>query len=188
MNGGSMAKSTIAWSDIKPVVAGMNQTELVVLVRDLFRISSENRVFLAARLLPEADAGLEEYRQRIIEQFRTRHSFPPLKLGEARKAIREYRKATSDINGTLDLMMTYLEAGTECTLEYGDLDESFYTSLISMMEGTEKILLDSRHHDLIRDFLPRLRHLEARAYNVAHGYDDAVAESVERIAAAVEEE
>jgi hypothetical protein len=181
-----MAKSTVTWSDLKSVAARMSQSDLVDLVRDLYRISAENRTFLTVRLLPEAPAGLEEYRQRIVEQFRSRYSFPPLKLGEARKAIREYRKATSDMSGTLDLMMTYLEAGTGCTLEYGDLDEPFYDSLVSMMHGVEKILLDPRYHDLIHDFLPRLRQLEESADEIAHGYGDAVAESVERIAGAAE--
>jgi hypothetical protein len=176
------------WSDIKPAVVPMNQSDLIELLRDLFRISAENRAFLAARLLPEAGVGLEEFRQRIIEQFQTRYDFPPLKLGEARRAIREYRKAAGDIVGTLDLMMTYLEAGTTCTLEYGDLDEPFYDSLVSMMYGVEKILLDPRYHDLIHDFLPRLRQLTNQTYDIAHGYGDAVEESVERIVAAAEGE
>ena len=108
-----MATSTVKWSHIKPDVVSLNQSELIELVCDLFRISAENRAFLTARLIPDRDAGLEDYRKRIIEQFRTRYDFLPLRPGEARRAINEYCKVTSDIDRTVDLMITYLEADTE---------------------------------------------------------------------------
>jgi hypothetical protein len=50
-------------------------------------------------------------------------------LGEARKAIREYRKATGDIPGTIELLLVFCETGAEFTNEFGDIDERFYDSL-----------------------------------------------------------
>lgn len=46
-------------------------------------------------------AALEKYRARIINQFFPGRGFGKLKLGEARRAIRDYRKAAGDIPGTL---------------------------------------------------------------------------------------
>ena len=66
---------------------------------------------------------LEKYRSKIVDQFFPARGEGKLKLGEARKAIRDYRKATGDIPGTAELLMTYVENGTKFTHDYGDIDE-----------------------------------------------------------------
>src|SRR5689334_11242652 len=90
--------------------------------------SADNKLFLATRLSPEVIGAeaLEPYRKRIIVQFFPPRGFGKLNLREARQAIRDYRKATSDLAGTLELMMTYVENGTAFTREYGDISEGFY--------------------------------------------------------------
>lgn len=62
---------------------------------------------------------LETYRSKIVEQFFPKRGVGKLKLGEARKAIRDYRKATGNIPGTAELLMTYVENGAEFTHQYG---------------------------------------------------------------------
>ena len=41
-----------------------------------------------------------------MAQFFPARGIGKLKLGEARKAIRDYRKATGDLSGTAELLMT----------------------------------------------------------------------------------
>jgi hypothetical protein len=41
------------------------------------------------------------------------------------RAIRDYRKATGNLHGTVELLMTYVENGAEFTSDYGDMDEGF---------------------------------------------------------------
>jgi hypothetical protein len=55
------------------------------------------------------------------------------RLRDARHLIRDYRKATKDTVGTLDLMLHYVETGTEFTNTYGDINEPFYNSLESVL-------------------------------------------------------
>jgi len=74
---------------------------------------------------------LEKYRGKIVEQFCPARGEAKLKLGEARKAIKEYWKATGDVSGKAELLMTYVEQGAEFTCDYGDIDERFYNSLES---------------------------------------------------------
>lgn len=72
------------------------------------RPCADNRDFLEARCQAEDGGGaaLEKYRRKIIEQFFPRYGIGKLKLGEARKAIRDYRKATGNLAGTLELMLS----------------------------------------------------------------------------------
>ena len=107
-------KAPAKWSQIKEKLSSLDKSGLSDLVRDLFKASADNRAFLAARFLEHGVGGvaLEEYRRRIIEQFYPKRGFGKLKLSEARKAIRDYLKATADLTGTLELMLAYVETGT----------------------------------------------------------------------------
>ena len=46
-----------------------------------------------------------------------------------KQAIREYKKATGNIPGTVELLMSYVENGVAFTGEYGDIDERFYDEI-----------------------------------------------------------
>ncbi|WP_285715357.1 hypothetical protein, partial [Proteus vulgaris] len=58
---------------------------------------------------------MEKYRAKIVEQFYPKRGEAKLKLSEARKAIKDFRKATGHVTGTAELMMTYVENGAEFT-------------------------------------------------------------------------
>jgi hypothetical protein len=111
--------------------------------KDLYDASPDNRDFLLARFQAEEDIGaaLEKYRHKIVEQFFPARGDGKLKLAEARKAIRDYRKATGNLTGTIDLMLTYVENGTEFTHEFGDINESFYNSLESVLNEMAQLLM-----------------------------------------------
>src|SRR5213593_883369 len=93
------------WSAVRRQLADWPKPALIALIKELHDASRENRDFLQARFDAENTGGdsLEKYRRRVIEQFFPQRGFGKLKLAEARKAIREYRKATGNIIGTIDL-------------------------------------------------------------------------------------
>src|SRR5687767_15031349 len=134
-------KPEVKWSDIKRQLQALEGAELLALVQGLFKLSVENRAFLAARLLG-ASAGqtlLGPYRERVGRAFYTRGGRPQLQLSEGRKAIREYQAATGDPAGSLELMLTFVEAGTHFTSEFGDIDEPFYNSLSAVLYEMDQI-------------------------------------------------
>src|SRR6266852_5950859 len=107
-------KKTIGWQNVRQQLNNWSKPALIALVKDLYDALPSNRDFLQARFQAEESAGptLEKYRHKIVEQFFPSHGFGKLKLSEARKAIRDYRKATGNLTGTIDLMLTYVENGT----------------------------------------------------------------------------
>jgi hypothetical protein len=114
--------TSVKWLQIKPVLASLDKPELIALLKDLFDHSLESRAFLSARFLAEGvpNAILDRYRKRIVEQFFPKRGDGKLDLRSARRAICDYRKATSDLAGTVDLMLIYVESGTEFTNQFGD--------------------------------------------------------------------
>ena len=130
----NMAKSSKpTWSQIKARIKHWDKAQLTGLIQDLFGHSQDNRDFLAARLLRDSigEQVLAPYLKRIESAFYNKKGWPAnrLNLKDARSAIREYQRATSDPAGTLELMLVHVETGTQFTREFGDIDEGFYDSL-----------------------------------------------------------
>ena len=146
-----------------------------------FAFTDKRRDFIQARC-QAADSGgevLESYRKRIVEQFFSKRAdgIGALKLGEARKAIRDYRKATGNLSGTAELLMTYVENGAEFTHEYGDIDEPFYNSVASVL-GELAGLLRGEAQELYPQFSERLARVEQLTDGIGWGFGDFVADVV----------
>jgi hypothetical protein len=171
-------KKPAAWSAIRQHLATWEKAALLALVKDLYEASAENRDFLEARCQAEAGGGaaLESYRKKIIEQFFPARGMGKLKLGEARKAIRDYRKATGHLPGTAELLLTYVEQGAEFTRMYGDIDERFYSSIESALEELATLL--RREAGLYPPLADRLAGVEQATEGVGWGFHDFIADVV----------
>src|SRR5665811_630078 len=92
------------WSAIRQQLATWDKPALLNLVKDLYEVADENRDFIHARSKTGEDSveAFETYRGKIVEQFFPARGDGKLKLGEARKAIRDYQKATGSLPGTAE--------------------------------------------------------------------------------------
>lgn len=172
-------KTPTNWSAIRKHLSAQSREALLALVKDLYDASSGNRNFLHARVQVEAGGGtaLEKYQRTIIEQFYPSRGFGKLKLAEARKAIRDYRNATGDLTGTIDLMLTYVENGTRFTCDFGDINEAYYNSLESVLHEMTQ-LLRNEEPALYPQFRERILQLDVYADRIGWGYGDALREHV----------
>lgn len=172
-------KKSTGWQNIRRQIEGWSKPALIALVKDLHDASPDNHDFLLARLQAEdaTGAALEKYRRKIVEQFFPARGDGKLKLAEARKAIRDYRKATGNLTGTIDLMLAYVENGTKFTHEFGDINESFYNSLESVLNEMAQLLM-REGKELYPRFRERVQRLTTFAENIGWGYGDAVRDQV----------
>lgn len=174
------------WSAARQHLATWDQPALLALVKDLYDAAAGNRDFINARCQAEDGGGevLEKYRQKVIGQFFSKkaHGMGDLKLGEARKAIRDYRKATGHILGTAELLMTYVETGVKFTNEYGDIDERFYSSVESAL-GELAALLRGDARELYPQFRERLAKVEQETDGIGWGFHDFIAGEVGQLEA-----
>ena len=101
------------WSDVKARLEALDRKGLVSLLGDLYDASVANRRFLHSRLTP-GSRDIEEYRRLVADAI---YPDPLTKrrvsVRDAAAAIVEYRRSTEDASGTVDLMLTLVEAGTE---------------------------------------------------------------------------
>ena len=131
------------------------QDELIDEVANLYKKLSSVKEYYQSSLFGDDLTVLNKYKKVVEEEFiATGRSFAPkMRLSVARKAVSDYKKVSSSNEGIADIMLTYVEAGIDCTNEYGDIDEGFYSS----MEGMYEDALDYMDkEDLIEKFKDRL--------------------------------
>jgi hypothetical protein len=89
----------------------------------------------------------------------------------AEKAINDYAKATRDNEGTADLMVYYVECGNKFTLDYGDINDAFYDTLVEMYEKAIKSVckLPKNRQE---PFRKRLEKIMKSANGMGWGYYD----------------
>lgn len=172
-----MAKTnSVGWLEIKKKLDGFDKAGLVALIKDLYNSSSDNKSFLSARFADQASNKviLEDYKERITVQFFPKRGLGKLDLREAKRAISEYSKATSDTRGRLELMLTYIETGVNFIQSYGDGPESLYDSMVSLLQDAVKIFQSPEGVDLYPEFKRRLDTLVRSSGDTGYGFGDDV--------------
>jgi hypothetical protein len=173
------------WSTLRRRLLTWEKPALLALVKDLYEADADNRDFIQARCQAGESSGelLEKYRGKIVDQFYPARGEAKLKLGEARKAIRDYCKATGDLRGTAGLLMTFVEQGSEFTHDYGDIDERFYNSVESALDELAALL-----HGEARGLYPQLSGRLARVEQITDGIGWEFHDYIADVVAQLEEE
>ena len=169
-------RSSIKWSDVKKALAALDKAACLGLLQELFKLSPQNRAFFAARFGSGAGEDLlGPFRKRMREPFYPRRGgFGSLKMDDARSAVREYEKATGDLRGTVDLMLDFVEAGSEFTHEFGDIDAAFYDSLTGMLNRAIDRLRSPEGWRLVPEMHDRLVHVAKAVGDIGWGFSDHV--------------
>jgi hypothetical protein len=165
-----------SWKDVRAALGMKDAKELLSLIQQLYSLDEDNRRFIHAKF------SLGDLLQPYKNQIETHMCPDPyeneeVSISAARKAISEYRKATGDPLGTLDLMIYFVECGTQFTLDFGDMWEEFYDSLESMFSKAVKMLkgMDKKTIDV---FLPRLEKLVRDTDGMGWGYHDGLGDAL----------
>ncbi len=126
-------------------------------------------------------ALLEKFRQRIKNDFQVTDDWgtpgSPNMFVEAHP-VTDYRQATGDLAGTLDLMLTFLEMGTWYTNQYGDIDEPYYEGLELMLDDFCGLLLANPPLYETHNLAWRLTKLLRAGGDLGWGYGDYLNEKI----------
>lgn len=166
-------QKTAGWTAIRQQIKLWPRDALLGLIKDLHDVSAENRDFLQARFQAgeENSAALERYKKRIVEQFFPKRGDGKLNLPEARKAIRDYAKAAGDDAGVIELMLTFVESGTDFTMEFGDIDGPYYVALMRVLEDLAERMV-KQAPALYPRFRERFLKLREYSDQIGWGYGD----------------
>lgn len=164
-----------SWSTVKSAASSLSQKELLGLVGELYRLSSQNKAFLHARFA-DRDVAMEEFKAIVAECLNPDVSRNrPLQVAKAKKAVADFCKAVTDPDANADLMVFFIEQGNAFTLEYGDIDAGFYSALVTMARRAAEVIC-SLPVDLQAPFMKRLGEVVRSSSGIGWGYHDDLAD------------
>ena len=173
------SKKPAAWSNVRASPGSMDRAGLVGLIRDLYQSSTANRRFVHARFVRAASTP-GEYRDLVARAvFQDPLSQRPIRLREAAAAITDYKRSTGDLVGVVDLLLTFVEAGTAQAADVGYGDEGYFSTLERRL--TEAATLLDGLPDAVRvEATGRIVRLAKYRGQIGWGYGDYLADIATR--------
>ncbi len=167
-----------SWRDVRAILSKAGHKDLLSLVGDLYGLRKENQDFLHARFLKDAST-LAPYKETIERYISPAEPWKnTVKISLARKAISDYRKAVGDPHGLSELMLFYVECGVNFTLEFGDIDEPFYNSMVRVFSDGMRMLNQS-DRDVIDKLLPRFSNAVQSTAEMGWGFYESLRDTFE---------
>ena len=171
-----MAKEKlITNAQLKKRLNDLERDEYIYLITEIAQSCPQAREYLTVKFADNENINeiLEKYKEKVEHEFFPKRGYGRLNLREAKKAISDFKKICSDKSMAIDLMLFYVENCVKFTDSYGDINESFYNSAISVYSQVIKEI-NSNDIEIYTIFADRLK---SAAENACHGwgfYDDMI--------------
>jgi hypothetical protein len=117
----------------------------------------------------DIDGVLAKYKKQIQNEFYPARGLPKMRLSVARKAITEAKKLGLPDVAMADLMLFYVETGVEFTNDFGDINESFYSSMETMYLRTLELMEKA---GILDGFENRAKEIVDNTMNIGWGFHD----------------
>lgn len=168
-----MAATQHTLIDLKKYLRNKTEYELIEEIAKLYKTFPQVKEFYQSSFFDNDDEVLEKYKKIVIDEYIAsgRSQFPKMRASVARKAISDYKKVSCSNFGIADIMMTFVESGINCALEYGDINEPFYNSMEGMFEKAIKFIVAE---ELFLEFDARLKSALVNTCDMGWGFNDSL--------------
>jgi hypothetical protein len=154
-----MAKEKlISITFLKNALQDLSQAELISLITETAQSCPQAKEFLTVKFAAKENINeiLQKYKDKVEHEFFPKRGLGKLNLREARKAISNFKKICHEKTMIIDIMLFYVENCVRFTEEYGDINESFYTSAENVYEQVVKEI-NQGDEPLYNQFADRLK-------------------------------
>lgn len=170
-------------TELKKSLRALKHEELLDLICHLYKNDEKVRQKLGAMFSNDTFKRnlLEEYKKKMHILFfpKSLKYLPSLK--EIKKLIMDFRKITNEPLYLIDLMLYYVECGTEFTNTFGDIDEPFYNSMCSVFGDVVTKLNELENSSVYYYLKDRLNRLVEDTNGIGWGYGDYIGEMYHEI-------
>ena len=115
---------------------------------------------------------LEAYKDKIYNVFFPRNMKSQFKIGDAKKAISEFKKLCSSEELIIELMLYYVEMGIEFTNAYGSINDEFYNSVAAMYETVVSAINKQDDSEIYNNLKDRLKAVVENTNGMGWGFHD----------------
>jgi len=156
--------------EIKKELTVLSKDALIQIIVGLYNKNKSVKEQLEFQFNPNEKELLKKYKEKVLEAFYPkRGDMFHLKIGK--KAITEFKKLKPSLESQIDLMIYYVECGVKLTLDFGDIDDNFYSSLEGVYFEALK-LIDK--YKIYNKFEERAFEIVTKTRNIGWGFHDAV--------------
>jgi hypothetical protein len=121
----------------------LDKKELIGLITELYKKDKSAKEYLDFYIATDEDALFEKYHHKVIDAFYKKNADYDLKA--ARQAISDFKKLGASTELQCALMLLYVQSGVDFTSQYGDISESFYSSLEGMYFKALTLMKEEGH-------------------------------------------
>lgn len=156
-------------TELKNQLNTMEKNELIALIVKLYKNDKMCRNMLDAEFGGEEVQAvlLANAKKQLYDIFFSKAS---LSLRNAKAVLSGFKKTAKNKEDYFDLELYYVELGTAYTNEYGDINEAFYSSLISVFADFCENVKQSGGSDFLHSVRMRLDRLNEEAQDIGWGY------------------
>ncbi len=171
-------------TELKKTLERFDKKELILLIIEIAKLKKDNMEWLEIEFQkPDELPELLEFYKKKISRALDSNDFTA-----AKKAISDFKKASPERESLIDIMIYYVEQGTEITLDCGDMYEDFYTKLENIYIDAIKLLNEWDDTKLIEKFRPRMETLINKTEDVGWGYYDVLCDWYDELGISEKEE
>ncbi len=151
-------------------VQSLSRKELGSEIKQLYRLFPSVQEYYQSKLNSTGEGQLlSKYKNIITNEFMPARGFGKARLSVARKAMNDFYKLSKEKSNRAEMMVHYVEMGVQFTIEYGDIDEPFYSSMESMYDKACNYVSTNNLETI---FLPRLKKIVDDTDGMGWGFHD----------------
>jgi hypothetical protein len=155
-------------TDIKKELRKLDKEKLVDLIADLYKKNKSVKELLDFYVNPNEKEIFLKYKGKVYEAFYPKRG-DRFKLSDGKKAISDFKKLEASKELLSELMLFYTETGVEFTNEFGDINEPFYNSVVSVYSNALTLM----HKEKILDkFADRAKKIVDDTSGIGWGFHD----------------
>ena len=164
-------KMTVA--ALKKQLMYLSQQEVISLICNIYQSCPDAANILNARFNDKTYVKelMAESKEKIEKEFSGRGMKVP-SLSKAKKVISDFKKVSAAPEDVLELKLFYVECLAEFGNSFGDMPESFYSSLESVYCDVVSSLNNLGSEDLFKAFYPRLKDIISEVDGLGYGLSD----------------
>ena len=122
-------------TDLKKYLQNKSDKELIDEIVELFKMNKQIQELYSLKVNPENEQTLlEEYMDKIEEQFFPDRGFNIPNFGVLKKIVADFKKVAIKQRNVIELLLHYAENGVDFTNSFGDIDEKFYNHIINIYQ------------------------------------------------------
>lgn len=170
-------------SEVKSSLEKLSKKELIDIIMDFYEHPDEKRQAIISRHMKgkKSDWVLESFKQIVRSEFFPDKGLGGLRSDVTRKAVMDYSKGSGDLEGTMELMLFFVENVVEFVNEYGGIDEEFIDEGYEMLRKFCELLKTPDGQRLYPIFKARLLKLRRESDDMGYGFGDDIAYYVEDV-------